>query len=61
MPNNIRAILTVIVVLVGGAVVYFEQSAEDPSLKWIALALAIFMALAIWLFPESKSKADETE
>lgn len=59
MPNNIRAILTVIVLLVGFAVFAIEHNAGEAFLKWLALGLAAFMALAVWLFPEAKSKAGD--
>ena len=54
MPNNIRAILSVIVALVALAVFYFESQAESGSSSWYVLALGVFMIGAVWLFPEAK-------
>ena len=61
MPNNIRAILTVVVILVGGLAFAYEHSAGESVLKWVALGLAAFMVFAVWLFPEAKQKADDLE
>ncbi len=54
MPTNIRAALTVIVVLVAAVVFYFESAAESGGLKWIVVALAVFMVYGLWLYPETK-------
>jgi hypothetical protein len=58
MPTNIRAIITVIVVLVTAAAFYFESQGGDGILKWIALALGAFMVYAMWLFPEVEKRSD---
>ena len=58
MPNNIRAILSVIVALVAVAVFYFEHASGGAMLKWFALGLGAFMIYAVWLFPEAKGKKD---
>ena len=58
MPNNIRAALSVIVALVAAAAFYFEHQAGSGFLKWVALALGIFMIYAVWLFPEAKPSKD---
>ena len=58
MPNNIRAMLSVIVALVAAVALYFEMQAGPGSLKWSVLALAAFMIYAVWLFPEAKGRKD---
>ena len=58
MPNNIRAMLSVIVALVAVGAFYFETRAGPGSLKWSVLALAAFMIYAVWLFPEAKGRKD---
>ena len=59
MPSHIRAILSVVVVLVALAVFYFEYNAENGLLKWFALGLGAFMIYAVWLFPEAKGTKDK--
>ena len=61
MPNNIRAGLTVIVILVTLVVFYLEHQAGQSSLEWLALGLGAFMVYAVWLFPEAKQKADDPD
>ena len=61
MPNNIRAGLTVVVILVALVVFYFENRAGAGLLKWLALGLGAFMVYAVWLFPEARQKADDPE
>lgn len=61
MPNNIRAGLTVVVILAAVLAFYFESQAGDGLLKWLALGLGAFMVYAVWLFPEAKQKADDLE
>ncbi len=58
MPNNIRAVLSVIVALVAIAVFYLEHRAGSDFLKWLALGLGAFMIYAVWLFPEAKGTRD---
>ncbi len=61
MPRNIRAGLTVVVILVALGAFYFEQRAGEALLEWLALGLGAFMVYAVWLFPEAKQKADDPE
>ena len=58
MPNNIRAILSVLVALVAVAVFYFEHRAGADTLRWIGLGLGIFMIGTVWLLPEAKRRTD---
>ncbi len=58
MPNNIRAMLSVIAALVAVVTFYFEMQAGPGSLNWSVLALAAFMIYAVWLFPEAKGRKD---
>lgn len=56
MPNNIRAILSVIVALVTVGAFYLEHRAGDAFLQWLVLVLGIAMIGAVWLFPEAKRR-----
>jgi hypothetical protein len=58
MPNNIRAVLSVIVAIVAAAAFYFEHQAGSGLLKWIAPVLGALMIYAVWLFPEAKRSKD---
>ena len=59
MPNNTRAILSVLVALATAAVVYFEHGAGADTLRWTGLGLGVFMIGAVWLLPEAKRRTDK--
>lgn len=61
MPNNIRAILTVVVVLIACAAFWFEHRAGEEFLKWLAAGLGVFMVFAVWLFPETEDKSGDPD
>ncbi len=61
MPNNIRAVLSVVVALVAAGAFYLEQEAGDGSLQWFVVVLALLMIGAVWLFPEAKRKDGKGE
>ncbi|MSP80246.1 MAG: hypothetical protein EXR02_04155 [Rhodospirillales bacterium] len=59
MPPHIKIPLSVVVVLVGGAILWIERSGDLAYTGWIAFALSLFMVFAIWLFPEASAKKKE--
>ena len=56
MPTNIKLMLSFIALAVGAGTYYWERQAGNEPLSWVVAALAIFMVLAMWIFPETKSK-----
>lgn len=56
MPNHIKAMLSVVVLIVGAVVHMFEKNAGNADLSWIVAGLAVFMVLAMWIFPETGSR-----
>ncbi len=56
MPNHIKAMLSVVVLVVGAGMHMFEKDAGNPDLSWIVSGLAVFMVLAMWIFPETGSR-----
>ncbi len=59
MPPYIKIPLSIVVVLVGAAVLWLERGGDVPHTGWIAFALSLFMVFAIWLFPEPSAKKKE--
>jgi hypothetical protein len=53
VPNNIRAILSVVVVLVTAVAFYLEREMGSGA-QWVVLGLGAVMVAAVWLFPETK-------
>ena len=59
MPNDVKAVLSVITILVGIAVAYWEASIGKEHLFWLVIGFAIFAVIAMWVFPEAQaSKKD---
>jgi Na+/phosphate symporter len=56
MPSGIKATLS-LVVLVGGVIAYlFDKQDGNEQLGWVSVGLALFMVLAMWIFPETGSR-----
>jgi hypothetical protein len=56
MPTNIKLMLSLVALAVGAGAHYWERQAGNVQLSWIVAALAVFMVLAMWIFPETGSK-----
>lgn len=57
MPNDVKAIVSVLTILVGFGFAHYEAAyAGKPHLYWVAIGLAIFSVVAMWIFPEAGVK-----
>lgn len=56
MPNDVKAIVSVVTILVAVAFAYGENSNGRPDLAWIVIGTGIFMVIAMWIFPEAEGK-----
>ena len=56
MPNDIKAILSVVALAVAGAFAYWEKANGYADMFWIVIGTAIFMVAAMWMFPEAVGK-----
>ena len=56
MPTKIKLAISVLVLAVGAGVWVFECGLGNVTASWVAGGLAVFMVLAIWLFPEVSKK-----
>jgi len=54
MPNGIKLILSILVVIVALGVHFFQARAGQELNSWLVLGLAAFMVFAMWIFPEAK-------
>lgn len=55
MPNDVKAILSAITIIVGVAIAYWEASIGKGHLFWLVIGFAIFAVVAMWVFPEAKA------
>lgn len=59
MPNDVKAILSAITLLIGVAIAYWEASIGKGHLFWLVIGLSVFAVVAMWVFPEAQaSKKD---
>jgi len=56
MPSNIKAGVSLTVAIVGAVAFWLERGAGRDDVAWVAGALAAFMILAMWIFPEARRK-----
>ena len=56
MPNDVKAVLSVIVLIVAAILAYWGGSPIRPDLSTFVVITAIFMVTAMWIFPEAGVK-----
>ena len=56
MPNHIKAILSVLVLIITTTLFYVDHQAGAGFEKWVALLLGPLMVGSIWLFPGTKAR-----
>ena len=56
MPNDVKAILSAITLLVAAAIAFWEYSGDRSDLAWVVIGTGIFMVVAMWIFPEAGEK-----
>lgn len=56
MPNDVKAILSVITLLAGIIGAYWERASGKPHLFWLIIGFAVFAVVAMWVFPEAQTK-----
>jgi hypothetical protein len=53
MPNDVKAILSVVVLMVAVAYAYWESMHGFAHLFWVIIGFAVFAVVAMWVFPEA--------
>lgn len=56
MPNDVKAILSVIVLIVAGVLAYWSGSPIRPEFSTYIMTMAVLMVVAMWVFPEAGVK-----
>ena len=56
MPNDVKAYVSVAVVIVAAALAYWKGSPIRSEFGPFVLATAAFMIVAMWIFPEAGGK-----
>ena len=55
MPNDVKAVLSAITLMVGVLIAYWENSIGKGHLFWLVIGFAVFAVVAMWVFPEAKA------
>ncbi|WP_119166549.1 hypothetical protein [Algihabitans albus] len=59
MPTHIKLILSAIVLAVAALVGWWQQGLGETASGYVVWALGLFMIVALWLFPETKRRAQK--
>jgi len=53
MPNDVKAILSVVTLIVAVGYAYWESAHGFAHLFWVIIGFAVFAVIAMWVFPEA--------
>jgi membrane protein YdbS with pleckstrin-like domain len=56
MPNDVKAFVSVIALIVAAILAYWHGSPIRPEFSTFVLVAALFMVGAMWVFPEAGGK-----
>lgn len=56
MPNDVKTIVSLVVLAVGAVLAYWSGSPIKPGFATYIMITAAFMVVAMWMFPEAGVK-----
>jgi len=56
MPNDVKAAVSAVALIVAAVLAYWSGSPIRPGFSTYVMATAVFMVLAMWVFPEAGVK-----
>jgi hypothetical protein len=56
MPNDVKAIVSAVTLIVAGILAYWSGSPIRPGFSTYVMVTAVFMVVAMWIFPEAGGK-----
>lgn len=56
MPNDVKAIVSALAVIVAAILAFWSGSPIRPEYGTFVMATAAFMVIAMWIFPEAGGK-----
>jgi hypothetical protein len=56
MPNDVKTIVSAVVMMVAGVLAYWSGSPIRPGFSTYIMVTAALMVLAMWVFPEAGVK-----
>lgn len=61
MPNDVKALVSLITVIVALGFAHYEGAYGRPHLYWVVIGLAAFAVVAMWIFPEASLKKGDLQ
>lgn len=61
MPNDVKAILSAVALIVAAILAYWSGSPIRPGFSTYIIAIAVFMVAAMWIFPEAGVKKGDVK
>ena len=61
MPNDVKAILSVVTLVVAIAFAYWESANGREHLFWFVIGFAVFSVIAMWVFPEASGGKEDAK
>jgi hypothetical protein len=59
MPNDVKAIVSAFTLIVAAILAYWSGSPIRPGFSTYIMVIAVFMVVAMWIFPEAGAKKRE--
>jgi membrane protein YdbS with pleckstrin-like domain len=56
MPNDVKTVLSILVLIVAAILAYWRGSPVRPDFSTFLMVTAVFMVVAMWIFPEAGVK-----
>jgi membrane protein YdbS with pleckstrin-like domain len=56
MPNDVKAVVSLITLIVAAILAFWSGSPIRPDLGTFVIVAAVFMVVAMWIFPEAGVK-----
>ena len=59
MPNDVKAAVSALALIVAAVLSYWSGSPIRPEFSTYVMATAVFMVIAMWIFPEAGVKKSD--
>jgi len=60
MPNDVKAAVSALALIIAAVLAYWSGSPIRPEFSTYVMATAVFMVIAMWIFPEAGVKKSDT-
>ena len=61
MPNDVKAIVSIVTLIVAAILAYWSGSPIRPGFSTYVMVTAVFMVVAMWVFPEAGVKKGDVK